>query len=96
MHVLNGFTLTQEGVGAALLADGGGGTVAGEDSGFIRQGQQTGVNGVDDLAELPPGRSVRPMLPAKSVSPAMSSLSGAKWRQTEPCVWPGVCSTWAE
>ena len=42
-------------------------------------------------SKSPPGRSVRPMLPAKSVSPATSSLSGAKWRQTEPWVWPGVC-----
>ena len=44
-------------------------------------------------SQLPPGRSVRPMLPAKSVSPATSSLSGAKWRQTEPWVCPGVCRT---
>ncbi len=42
-------------------------------------------------SKLPPGRSVRPMLPAKSVSPAMRSLSGAKCRQIEPWVWPGVC-----
>ena len=46
-------------------------------------------------SQLPPGRSVRPMLPAKSVSPAMSSLSGAKCRQMEPWVWPGVWRTWA-
>ena len=41
-------------------------------------------------SKLPPGKSVRPMLPANSVSPAMSSLSGAKCRQMEPWVWPGV------
>ena len=43
--------------------------------------------------ESPPGRSVRPMDPAKSVSPAISSFSGAKCRQMLPGVCPGVCRT---
>ena len=38
------------------------------------------------LAPSPPGRSVRPMLPAKSVSPASSSFSSAKCRQMLPSV----------
>ncbi len=42
---------------------------------------------------LPPGRSVRPQAPAKRVSPESSTRSSWLSRQTEPSVWPGVCST---
>ena len=38
----------------------------------------------------PPGRSVRPMLPANNVSPAISFFSAGKYRQTLPSVCPGV------
>ena len=38
----------------------------------------------------PPGRSVRPMLPAKRVSPAINYFSAGKYRQMLPSVWPGV------
>ena len=43
----------------------------------------------------PPGRSVRPMLPANSVSPAINFFSAGKYRQTLPSVCPGVWITFA-
>ena len=42
--------------------------------------------------QLPPGPSVRPQLPLKSVSPEKMTSSLSK--QTEPGVWPGVSMTW--
>src|ERR1700674_3764323 len=43
----------------------------------------------------PPGRSVRPMEPANSVSPASRSFSAGKYKQMLPSVCPGVCKTLA-
>lgn len=40
-----------------------------------------------------PGRSVRPMAPAKRVSPEKRTLSELRWKQMEPAVWPGVWMT---
>ena len=54
----------------ALMADGGAGAVAGMDDGVIGELEEFGLNGIHNFVEEPPQRSVRPMLPAKSVSPA--------------------------
>ena len=46
----------QEGVGFTLGANGGGGTVAGQNFGFIGEGQQARLDGVDDLAKVAAGQ----------------------------------------
>ncbi len=46
----------QEGIVLALFADGGLRTVAGRDDGFIRQGEQLVVQGLDDLLERTSGQ----------------------------------------
>src|SRR5580692_2619330 len=46
----------QEWVAVALLADGGGGTVTGQHSGFLGKRQQTGMNGVQNLAGVAAGQ----------------------------------------
>ena len=45
----------QEGVAFTLGADGGDGSVAREYFGFVREGQQAGLDGVDDLIEVSAG-----------------------------------------
>ena len=52
----SGLRGTEEGIAFALAADGGGGAVAGEHFGFVGQGQQAGLDGVDDLAGVAAGQ----------------------------------------
>ena len=48
--------LLQEWICSAFGADGGGWSVAGNDPGFVGEGQQAGVDGVDDLLEVAAGQ----------------------------------------
>ena len=61
--------LPQERVGGALAADGGLGAVAGQHHGQSSSGRHTRASDSSISAWSPPGRSVRPMEPAKSRSP---------------------------
>jgi len=47
--------LAKERVSPAFGADGGGGPVAGDDVGLVGQGQQTGVNGIENLIRVAAG-----------------------------------------
>ena len=47
--------ISEEGVGLAFFADGGGGAVAGEDAGGVGEGEEARVNGIEELPGVAAG-----------------------------------------
>ena len=78
----------------SLPPDGGLRTVAGSTRTSSCRSRASLASDSTIAASSPPGRSVRPNEPAKSTSPANSSRCVGSYRQTDPSVCPGVCSTW--
>ena len=69
--------------------------MAGEDAGLVGQREQAGVDRVDDLIEVAAGQVGATDTAFKKRVAGDEQLERGKVKETEPCVWPGVCSTCA-
>src|SRR5438128_10699323 len=81
-----------EGVEPDFVPDLGLRPMARDHAGVLVQGIEPRFDGALDGLGVATPEVGPPDAPAKSVSPASSSLAASKWKHMEPGVWPGVCN----